>query len=325
MKSFMLLLVAMLLITFSYAKIWRVNNVPGVSADFTSAQLAHDNAQVQAGDTLHLEPSTTSYGNLTLTKRLTLISIGDFFAANPTVQYATVPGRLGVVTINNANANGSVLHCNISSSLSLTGVSNIRIERCRIESNLSLSNSSSITILNNFLYLVSIVNNSTSVIVSNNIIEYYIDMANTTSAVITNNVIKAVNTGLITSNIYNSTFQNNIINKTLTIVFAASIVQNNLTSNTTLPAGNGNQNSVAMTNVFVNPIGTDDASFRLQTASANPAAGAGVGGIDCGAYGGSTAFKPGLQAAIPAIYKINAPVTPSGSTMNVTFSTRSNN
>lgn len=49
----------------SFAKIWRVNNT-GVPADFTTAQLANDNASVANGDTIHIEPSGTSYGSLCL-------------------------------------------------------------------------------------------------------------------------------------------------------------------------------------------------------------------------------------------------------------------
>lgn len=323
------IIIAVLLFGFmsaGFAKIWRVNNVAGVSADFTTAQAAHDDILVQPGDTLHLEPSTVSYGSLTMTKRLTIIGTGDFLGANPNVQYSPLAATLSFVNINDTDANGSVLHCNLSSSLNLNGVSNIRIERCHIENTVTLTNSSSIVLLNNFLYYLSISSNTSSIVVSNNIIEYNIDMVNTASAVITNNVIKANIINASAAEIYNSTFQNNVINKTgLTLTFFASIVQNNLASNATLPAGNGNVNNVVMTNVFANPNGLDDISFRLQTAIANPAAGAGIAGVDCGAFGGSTAFKLGLQPATPAIYKILAPVTPSGNTMNVTFSTRSNN
>ncbi len=326
MKKFFLFAFALILLNAASAKIWRVNNVAGIDADFTTAQLAHDNVLVQAGDTLHLEPSTVTYGNLTMTKRLTVISIGDFFGTNTDVQYSPLTGRLTSITIANVNANGSVLHCNISASVSLSGVSNIRIERCHIENSLTLTNSTSITVLDNFLYLLIISTNSSSIVVSNNIFEFYIDMANTASATISNNVFKATGGNSYTVQIYNSTFQNNIINKAgLTYQFASSIVQNNISSNTTLPAGSGNVNSAVMTSIFVNPNGTDDLSFMLQTSVANPANGAGVGGIDCGAFGGSAPFKPGLQAAVPAIYKLSAPVTPSGNTMNVQFSTRSNN
>jgi hypothetical protein len=154
-----------------------------------------------------------------------------------------------------------------------------------------------------------------------------ITMANSASATITNNVIKAIYNGGANMNIYNSIFQNNIINKSsLTSTFTNCTVANNLgPAANSLPVGNGNVNSVNMVNVFVNPNGTDDQSFKLQTSGANPAAGSGVGGIDCGAFGGSSAFKNALQPAIPSIYKLSAPVTPSGSSMTVTFSTRSNN
>jgi hypothetical protein len=51
----------------SSAKIWRVNSA-GLPADFTTIQAAHDAANVLAGDTLHIEPSTVSYGALVSTK-----------------------------------------------------------------------------------------------------------------------------------------------------------------------------------------------------------------------------------------------------------------
>jgi hypothetical protein len=69
------------LITFSAsAKIWRVNNNSTIPADFTSIQAAHDGAM--ANDTLHIEPSGISYGNLTMTKKLTIIGNGFFLNEN---------------------------------------------------------------------------------------------------------------------------------------------------------------------------------------------------------------------------------------------------
>jgi hypothetical protein len=323
MKKFFFTAFAISLSLCIQAKIWRVNNVPGVAADFTTVQAAHDALAVLNGDTLHIEPSVTSYGSLTMTKRLTLISTGNFLAVNPGNQYTLVTGTITNITVNNVSASNSVFHCNLSGFLSITNANNIRVERCSIGNGLTFNQSSNNVILSNYLYYVTF-SNSNSNVISNNIIEYYLDVAATASAVVINNVLFS-NIALAGRPMNNSTFQNNIINKPGTFNFVNTVVENNVASNASLPVGNGNQNNVSMASVFVNPNGTDDASFVLQTTIANPAQGTGSGGVDCGAFGGTTPFKRALQAAIPAIYKLSAPVSPTGNTMNITFSTKSNN
>ena len=69
MKKLLLLSVAATLTcSLSFAKIWRVNNNIGITANFTTLQAAHDGAA--AGDTVYLESSPTSYGGLNCTKKL---------------------------------------------------------------------------------------------------------------------------------------------------------------------------------------------------------------------------------------------------------------
>jgi hypothetical protein len=323
MKNLTLIVLAFFAYQSPFAKIWRVNNVPGVTADFTTVQAAHDAAGVQPGDTLHIEPSTTTYGNLTMTKRLVIISVGDFLWVNPGAQYSQVTGTINSITVNNVSASNSVFHCTVSGGISVSNANTLRFERCSFGSSLSINSSNNNVITGNYLYSIGF-NNSVNNIVSNNIIKYFLDVNTTASATVVNNVLFA-ETAIAGRPMSNSTFQNNIINKNGSFSFNNSIVENNMASNTSLPAGNGNQNSVNMTAVFVNPSGNDDASFVLQTAGANPAVGTGAAGVDCGAYGGNTPLKRGLQPAIPAIYKLSAPAAPVGNTMNVIFSTKSNN
>lgn len=324
MKKLLLFAIPLFIAGGAIAKIWRCNNIPGITADFTTIQAAHDHASVQPGDTIHLEPSTTNYGALNnMTKRLTIISIGDFLSANPGAQYSPIAGTMTSFSASNVGASGSVFHCNFSSSVTVSNTTSMRFERCHIEGAMSFNQAHNNTILQSYIYAFTMSNSNNNVI-SNNIVTYYFDINASASATITNNVFFA-ETAITNRPIHNSTFQNNILNKLGAFVFTNTNVNNNLAANTSLPAGNGNVNSVNMTTVFVNPSGTNDAAFKLQTAGPNPATGAGIAGVDCGAYGGASPFKPGLQAAIPAIYKLLAPATPSGSTMNITFSTRSNN
>jgi hypothetical protein len=80
--SKMLLATCALLLAFStksLATVHVVNN--GGPGDFTSFSAAHTAAAV--GDTIYFVGSQTSYGNLTLTKRLTLIGPGYYLDLNP--------------------------------------------------------------------------------------------------------------------------------------------------------------------------------------------------------------------------------------------------
>ncbi len=312
------------------AKTWRINNVPGIIGDFTTPQLAHDHASVQAGDTLYIEPSTINlhYGPLNMTKRLTIISVGDFLADNPGVQFSSIPSNLLDVEVN-AGASGSVFHCNMNKVVLNGGADNCRFERCRFTNingfggSLWIRGANNITVLQNYFVGNLIIDNTTfNNVISNNIVQGALSMSADAAALISNNILNAAfSSG--NNFIQNATFQNNIINKDGVYTFTNCTVKNNLAGNTTLPAGNGNVNNVNMTNVFVNASGTNDVSFVLKAGS--PAIGAGESGADCGAYGGTSPFKPGLQAAIPAIYQLVVPTTPGGNTMNITFSTRSNN
>lgn len=321
----LLLLLAISLTTVSFARVWRVNSTPGINAPFKTAQQAHDSAAVVAGDTLYFESSGIEYGNLVMTKRLTLISTGWFLSQNPGLQYHVQPAILRFVTVE-PSAGGSVFHCNMNTINIKRGADGCRIERCYFNygtnGSVDIASSNNVVIQNYVDGKISLSWNTGNNLISNNIVLYRIDTYDlTTSATVTNNVINSTST--VGTTLHNLIFQNNIINKTANYTFVNCTVRNNLAANTTLPAGNGNVNSVNMANVFVNNNGADDVSFVLKGGS--PAIGAGLGGINCGAFGGASPFLLGLQPAIPAIYQLTVPATASGASMNVTFSTKSNN
>ena len=322
-KKILPLFVAVILIcNFSFAKIWRVNNTNGIIADFTTAQAAHDAAA--AGDTIHLEPSITSYGSLTTTKKLTWISTGNFLSAHPNLQYSSTPGTVDYVSINTGSDN-SVFSCNVQ--YLQCYAPNVTFLRCFVSSNYLYisSGANNCAILDCYINGYIQVSGSTNTIINNNIVAGSINVDAASSAVIVNNVMNTL--AVAGSSISNSQFQNNIIVQASSgpYTFINSNINNNISNDASLPAGNGNQNNIDMSTVFVNYQGTTDGDFLLKTGGSNPAIGKGFGGIDMGAFSGSTAFVLGLQPAIPAIYQVNAPAAPTGNTMNVTFSTKSNN
>ena len=324
MKKILLFLSALIVFNNSFAKIWRVNNNTGITADFTTAQAANDAVSVVAGDTIHLEPSSASYGAVTTSKRLIWLSIGALLGAHPGEQYSSIPGRLDGVNVYAGSANSvfSVYmnDCNLSAP-------NVGLIRCYINGTLTLNTYSAPGPDNDIIlncYILGAINiyQGGSHNISNNIIGDNI-YCGSGAAFFVNNVINTLNSTSV--NVSNCTLQNNIFNKAINIAtFTNCVVEYNMSDAANiLPTGNNNQNNIAMNTVFVNNNGSTDADFVLKVGS--PAITAGLGGIDMGVFGGSTPFKFALQPAIPSINKIIAPATPSGSTMNVTFSTKSNN
>jgi hypothetical protein len=313
--------IALMLCNISFAKIWRVNNNPGIAADFTTAQLAHDAVAVVDGDTVHIEPSITNYGSLSASKRLVWLSTGAFLSSHPGEQASLTPGTLSSVVAYIGSEN-SVFSVNSNANFQIY-TSNIRLERCFVNGPLYFqSGGNNCVIINSYFKGDLYFSTGLNCVITNNIFEGQIYGSAGSSGIITNNVFNAVSPA--TSTINNSTLQNNIFNKAATYTFVNCTVEYNMASTNTLPPGNNNQNSVNMANVFINDNGTTDGDFLLKAGS--PAITAGTPtGTDMGAYGGTSPFKLAVQPAIPSIYKISAPAAPAGNTMSVIISTKSNN
>ena len=313
--SFIFSIIFFLSITTN-AKIWRVNNMPGVLADFTTAQAAHDGAS--SGDTIHLEPSPTLYGSVTTSKKLVWISVGSFLIDNPGHQFSSISGRMLFMTTG-AGSEGSVL------SVIVGGINvfapYITIIRTHITGGGSInigSNSNDAVVMQSYCS-GGITIGGANTVISNNIFNA-VSVASYGTAIIINNIITG--SGGYGGPIWNSVFQNNI-SRGILYVFSNSTVQYNLDAGGSIPAGNNNQLNVNMNTVFVNDGGSVDKDYQLKVGS--PAIGSGYGGIDMGAFGGSTAFKLALQPAIPAITNLSSPSSSGGNTIQVTFSAKSNN
>jgi hypothetical protein len=328
-KLFLLSIAATLTCNYSFAKIWRVNNNVGVAANFTTAQAANDAATVSAGDTIHLEPSTTSYGNLNCTKRLVWISTGTFLNIHPNEQFSPNTGMIDALQATQLGCENSVFHVYVNFAVNI-GVQGIRLDRTFAGSTISVDNYgnpvTNTVIINCYSRGDLYINVGNNNVITNNIFEGTLNVyPGTAQAVITHNVFNAVSATAGTVN--NSSLTNNLFNKANSAyTFINCTVQYNMSGGTgVLPAGNNNQNGIDMNTVFADNNGNTDAAFVLKAGSPAIGAGSGTPAANLGAYGGSSPFKLAMQPAIPAIYKIEAPAAPSGNTMNVTFSTKSNN
>ncbi len=349
-KIFLLSSLTVLLLSSitTQAKIWRVNNTPGVSADFTSFSLAVASATVVNGDTLHFESSTIDYPGTTLTKRLVIIGLGYFLnpanvttPGNAGLQAATAESRIGGFTISNG-ANGSKFL-----GITLGGITmgttatawNITFEKVQFIGGLSFSNAthSNLTIRKSFFQNSGI--QATSGNLSNFVLENsifngfgaYMSLQSLTGSanIIRNNTFYETYFG----DIPNCYFANNIISSiNYEWVFTNTTVKNNLFGKATqvLPVtASANQLGVNMTNVLL-LTGSFDARYQLKAGSPAIAAGLTVGAVvtpDCGAFGATDPYKLSGIPNIPSIYAYTVPTSiPSGTaTMNVTFSTRNSN
>lgn len=340
------------------AKTWRVNNNAGASADFTTAQAAHNAAS--AGDTLIIESSGTSYGDLTLTKRLVLFGSGYFLSEYSNLQANTSTSKIGTVIFNFTATNGNLTSTSAGSFMSgleIGGpgntsiyVSNITITRCKFSPSISVFcgtlggnyvNVSNISITQSYLSNLAFfgVNNTATVsniLVRNNIISGALNLTDFTSGIVEYNTFKSA-AGTFTLN--NATFQNNILRQTGPITFAgkSSTIWHNVFSstyssssgtNTGLVYSNNLQNVDILT-VFVTdpapsaaPAGyTSDNRYKIKAGS--PSVGAGYNGSDTGAFAGSTPYVLAGMPAIPSIYEYMVPASGQNS-LNVKMSVRSN-
>lgn len=354
-KRYSLLMIALFqLCCFSAsAKVWRVNNNPGASANFSTLSTAVSNASVLNGDTLYIEGSATSYFDAAISKQLTIIGTGYFldpadvnYPANTGLQYNKYSsvirsinlqtGSSGCKFIGIVFAGGQIYGDN--------AWNNITFEKCNIVEafNVPNANNSGLTIRKCFINNITLVCNAgslTDFTCENNIFAGFWGSPNLINLSGSNNifrnnsfVVASVVNAMAISNCYvaNNIFANN--NGT-GVTFTNCNIKNNLfQQNQTLPpSAANNQINVNMTNVYVGgTTGSLDSRMVLKAGSPAIAAGVTVGAVvtpDCGAFGATDPYKLSGIPAIPSIYNITAPTSiPSGTnSMNVTFSTRNNN
>jgi hypothetical protein len=331
MKKFYLILV----VFFSFfhvqlfAKTWRVNNIPGVAADFTTMTEAHNAAN--PGDTIHLEPSPYPYTSFTCTKKLFLVGAGYFLEENLNTQSQNHTSVLQGITFN-AGAEGSVvsgidfygsdinIYCNdivirrnkfarpgSGEADDLTGTIH-----CHYRSDNSSIPVTNILISQNYGVNIDVNYSSTGILINNNYIAIHARNGETTQSaclvahanavlLVQNNIFRR---GKITTN--NSSFTNNIMVAGF-VEGTGNAYSNNLANGTQFGTANNNKANINMATVFVG-TGTGistDAQWKLKTGS--PAIGAGYGStsqnpIDAGVYGGATAYVLAGQTHMPAIY-----------------------
>ncbi len=344
-KFFHLSVVATLICSLSHATIRRVqywgNPVAGVD-------YATGNAAVAAsaiGDTIMVFQSASS--SFTIDKRLVIIGAGYFnwigLDANFNANLQNIKPASGVyITIDFATGSDGtiVTGCNLRFSTSgSTGINNIKISNCFNQEFWNLGNGTNLTFDNwefskcYIRYAVESTGTNTRI---TNLKMFNCmgagDFGYTTIALSTalgqTGIIENcsfVNAGgnlKLTDNgflIQNCIFYNSLPTGSVNTVF-----NNNVFLNTPSVTGTGNVFNATAADIFTSGTNSADGAFKLKAGS--PAMGAGIGGIDCGAYGGVNPYKLSCIPAIPAFYKLTSPGTSASSNpYQITFSVRANN
>jgi hypothetical protein len=308
------------------AKVWRIDNNSGAQADFTQATTAIADSRVVNGDTLYINGSPTTYTSFDVTKRLVIFGVGYFIDQNPNTQVANNTSTVGSINFRAASAGSEVQGMSgVTMNLYTSNIS-VRRNNCAVyiwgagyggtatisgifvtqnwlsyfyayESGSAVSN---VFITNNYIYSSGIGSSPSGTTVAQNVVNASIS---TTNGYVYNNIMLG---GSIsgTGNSYN----------------------NNLCNGTQFPAGNGNQQNVNMTNVFLSTTtGSTDGRYVLKAGS--PAlAPAGINGEDCGMFGGSDPYVLSGMPPIPSIWFFSQPsVVPASGALQVRLKASSHN
>ncbi len=322
MKNVILFGIVLLTVSWGFSAsgaILRVNNNPGIDADFSTLQAAHDGAS--GGDTLHVEGSPFSYGNLALTKQLHIIGPGYFLTQNPNTQANTQTAKVGAIDFQNGSIGSSIqgVEFNICATITVR-VPNVLIRRNLFPTNcftgtVNLTTGTSNTLITQN-FNVGIRNFSVAVgglIITNNRLVAMSLNTLSNGALIQNNVIA----GNVTTT--DCLYLNNIMTSGI-LGGSGNLLEHNLGNATQFGTTNGNQSNVDMSTVFVGATGNStDGQFQLATNS--PAAGGGFEGSDAGMFDGNTPYKLSGLPPVPTIYFLQSQAVGSNnSPISVTLS-----
>lgn len=329
MKNLFLTIVLSCCFTLAYAQDpVQVNSNPNANADFTNLQEAIDS--VAAGTVIYLYGAGGDYGNITISKPLTIVGPGYFLDENPKTQVNVTRARIIDLTIAAGTQHVYITGISVRI-LFVAGAENIILQRNEVSCSINLNNSSAVTI--NGCYFpgtcngddLHITNSSSNVTVSNCIFPVgngrSIFMGTNSFAVFKHNIIDD------DPIIRNSFLENNIFLDALN----GNSSNNTFQHNVFVPDVGGlhpsNKVNVAEESLFVGvPDQADfsiDGRYVLQANS--PAKGAGINGLDAGVFDGKQPYVLSGIPFIPNVFELEAAQQgTSGSGLEVTIKAKAN-
>lgn len=334
MKKILLSLVLAVTAISANATVITVNNGSVTAGQYTTIQPAVDAAK--AGDTIYVHGSVTSYGDVTLNKRVVLLGAGHHLKGT---QY-NLSSKLSNIYLSQGNSTtlptGSIIKGFEFGSLTTSGgsllVNNITIER-NYCSYLTVYGSGWI-IKNNIGYSISCADNK-NLIISNNVLNY-VASSSQPSVIITNNIFRS---GCYLNNVSYANIANNIFIEPGQNYGATNGSQNTWNKNIMIyadpanfktfpPAGNtgvGNLNTIddQFTDVIpLNVTSNDVPNYNWNLLTTSLGYKYGTDGTDNGIFGGSYPM-PDLTGAtnIPQMTSMDIlnSVIPQNGTLSIDF------
>lgn len=333
MKKSLLITLFTLAFLSAFATIWHVNNNAGIVADFSDLAAAFNSALVVDGDTLYIYGSGVSYGEPgPLTKRLSLIGPGYFLNQNAGLQYNQLSANINYLLFQ-AGSEGSLVSGMVISRMEVQAA-NVVVQRNNIQT--LYIQATNCMVLQNMIYSAPsgyyplLVTTPNSIVVANNYIQYGLSnwafyMEDGCSGTFYNNVAWG-GCRFVNTEVYNCIlgWSGGWWELPFAVVGSSSIHHSVLeyTQDWNWYAFTNDPTNVynVSSQIFVSGS-SYDGNFHLVDGSA--AIGAGVGGTDCGIFGGNTPYKLSGIPAIPTIYNFVAPAT--GFTIPIQLGARSNN
>ncbi len=299
--------------TLGAQNLHRVNNNTDFDADFSTLQAAVTAAS--DNDTIYVEGSAINYEGATIDKPLTIVGPGFFLSENPETQANNTSATFdSEITFTSGSEGSTIMGCDFlfaNLTISVSDISVIRNHLYQIE---FTGTSNNIVVIQNYVY--ANINAGTgdimNSIISNNIIRGAIYAQSTSGPLIISNNVCWTTNWAYPIDCHNASIQNNIISyefSTINLNTGNTISYNILAEDGT--DANGNQYNVDMDMVFADFDGSlllsTDGKWELMAGS--PALAGGSGGVDCGAFGGSTPYILSGVPNLPHIYEADVPAS----------------
>jgi hypothetical protein len=289
-------------------QLYRVNNTPGINADYTTLQAAVDAAT--GGDTIYMEGSTTEYAGATVDKALTIVGPGYFLNENPKTQANMLEAQFNsAITFDAGSEGSSIMGCNVIYYNLTINADDIRVIRNYLEFVVCNATCNNILVTQNYVRsnIQAIGGGAlTNSVISNNIIGGQIWTQGTSGPLVVSNNIFTTTSYAFATDCYNANIQNNIVSDAIATIRlnTGNSINNNILATDGTDA-NGNQYNIDMTTVFADFDGqlgmSTDGKWALKAGS--PALGAGVSGVDCGIFGGLAPYILSGIPNLPHIYE----------------------
>lgn len=333
MKKSLLFLSLCLAVVSMKAKVIQVNNNVGANSDYSLLQKAIDNAS--SGDTIYVAGSPNLYdgGKILINKKVVIIGPGFFLGENGQNQSSNLTAKILNMELGEGGDNSVIM------GLTFEGwTSYLIFSKRRPDNTLGEKTSNNVTLKRNKFSHVAIYyasgtiicqnyfvpqdskgifldNTSSNTLVENNIINsgnspsvygYYDKNIGLTNTTISNNTMSDGLKYISGVNIYNNIFisdglsnsNNNTLKNNIFTISKDLALPSTQTGNTE----SNNKYSVTTSDLFIKATPALDNEFKLKTNS--PAVGAGIDGIDAGAFGGLNAYKLSGLPPIPSIYEV---------------------